>query len=451
MINFKEKARTFFDSYLYPICIAIVVFTCHTFSLEHLGVLLLFCSMLVGLILCTDIRVAIAPLFLITFTVSYKSFLAGNIGSVSFLVVAILALIMLFVGVTFNIIHNKKAHFIKSAYKSKLFWGIVVLCGGFLLNGFFNFRDYKAINLTFALLLIFFFAIAFFVFYIGLDEREGNVEYLIFVLYVTSILLIAEMIVLYIRDAIFINGEIIKESLILGWGVWNNVGGLLTMLIPIHFYYASTKKRGYVFYGTAILTYVTILFTLSRSSLLFATIIFAICVIITCIKGVNTKINRIITVGLAVVAIIGIIALWDKLSTTLSSYLNQGFNDNGRFELYKHGVDNFLSHPIFGGGFGSCLEDNFGHGIEPNRYHNTIIEMLAACGIIGFGAYVFHRYQTVKLFIQAKKDESTIFLALTILALLLTSLLDNHFFNLYTTMYYSVILCVIEKYQSTNK
>ena len=125
----------------------------------------------------------------------------------------------------------------------------------------------------------------------------------------------------------------------------------------------------------------------------------------------------------------------DKISSLLGSYISQGFGDNGRFELYKHGIENFLSHPIFGGGFGSCIEDNFGHGIEPNRYHNTIIELLATCGLMGFGAYIFHRYQTIRLIWKRKANDCVIFLGLVILGLLLTSLLDNHFFNIYPSMY----------------
>jgi hypothetical protein len=127
------------------------------------------------------------------------------------------------------------------------------------------------------------------------------------------------------------------------------------------------------------------------------------------------------------------------------SYINQGFNSNGRLDLYKHGLENFITHPIFGGGFDSCLEDNFGHGIDPNRYHNTIIELLATCGVVGFGAYCYHRYQTIKLFIKKKSNLSCIFLGICALALLLTSLLDNHIFNLYPTMYYSIILVALGK------
>ena len=443
----KKRLCSFFDSYYYPPCVALIVFLCHTFSIELVGILLLFLSIAISVIVCNDLRVIISPLLFVTFIVSYKTYLNGNLGSYSFLTIVIISLCLFFSSVSAHFIINKKWSNLKYLPKSKLFWGIVSISLAFLLNGFFNFANYKAINITFALLLVFFLAFAFFLLYLGLNERKDTLEYLIFVLYMASIILILEMIVLFLRDAQFVDGKIVKESLIVGWGAWNNVGGMLTMLLPVHFYYASTKKHSYIFYGTAILTYLCIVLTLSRSSLLFASIISVICVILICFKGHNVKVNRIITACIAVVGICGVIILWDKISNILSSYLNQGFGDNGRFDLYKHGFENFISHPIFGGGFGSCAEDNFGHGIEPNRYHNTIIELIATCGIAGLGAYIYHRYQAVKLFIEKKKDFSVWFIGLAVLSLLLTSLLDNHIFNLYPTMYYAFILCVLEKHK----
>lgn len=445
MTKVKERLVSFFDGYLYPVCLALVIFACHTLSLEFLALTLIFISMAIALIVCDDMKALISPTLYVIFCFSYKTFLSGALGSVGFLIVAIICLCLFGGGITYNLTVNKKLHRLKDLPKSNLFWGICILSIAFLLNGFFAFNSYQGINIGFAILLCFFLLFMYCVFYIGLNERKDTVEYLMYVLYIASLILVAEMIVLISRDAIFINGQIIKESLIVGWGSWNNIGGMLAILLPIHFYYACVKKRGYIFYATAILTYISIVFTLSRASLLFATVISAICIVLICIKSECLRTNRIITVCGAFFALIGIILLWNKLSTTLSSYFNQSLGDNGRFALYKHGIENFLSHPIFGGGFGSCAEDFFGHGIEPNRYHNTVIELLATCGIVGFGAYVFHRYQTLKLFWRKRNHLSVVFLALTILSLLLTSLLDNHFFNLYPTMYYAIILCVIEK------
>lgn len=447
MAILKEKAISFFESRYYPIAVALAVFIGHTFSIELFSIILVFGSAYAALLLCDDLRASIAPIFMVTFSFSYKTFQSGWLGSLSFAIIAISAVVILFACFFLHIILRKKHTGLKELIRSKLFWGVIALSTSLLLNGFFNFSEYKPINIVFALLLTICFTLFFCLFQLGLKERKDTVQYLIYILYVVSLLMVAQMIVLLLRDAIIVDGSIVKESLIVGWGAWNNIGGMLSMLLPVHFYYAATKKHSYIFYGTALLSYLAIVFTLSRSSLLFSTLIMVICIVIICIKSKNVLVNRIITVCLVTIGIVGIILLWSKLSAILASYLNQGFSDNGRFDLYKHGIDNFLSHPIFGGGFASCPEDEFGHGIEPNRYHNTIIEMMATCGIAGLGAYLFHRYQTIRLFWKKRKSYSTVFLMLVVASLLLTSLLDNHFFNLYPTMYYAVILCVVEKCQ----
>jgi O-antigen ligase len=151
------------------------------------------------------------------------------------------------------------------------------------------------------------------------------------------------------------------------------------------------------------------------------------------------------TLIIAFFALIAVIILWKKITGILGDYINRGFDDNGRFEMYLHGLKNFLSHPIFGGGFYSsyATEHMFIHFL-PYRYHNTLIQMLATCGIFGFSSYLFHRFQTVKLFISKKKI-STLFIALCIGTMLLGSLLDNHFFNIYPAIIYSTMLMAVEK------
>ena len=446
MERLKTNLLSFFNGYFYPLFVAFLVFIGHTFSLEIIALCIIFASAIVSMLICDDLRATISLFLMTLFTFSFKTYKSGWLASASFAVFASILLLSLIAGVVIHLVLKKKKQQLLTALKSPLLLGIAILSLSFLLNGFFNFSEYLAINAIFAILLTVFLAVVYIIFSAGLNKNRDTIDYLMYTLYIVSILLILQMLVLLIRDAsYFPDGSIDKNTLILGWGMWNNIGGMLTMLLPVHFYLSATKKHGFIFYFTAVLTYITIVFTLSRSSLLFATIISVLCVVIICIKGQNVRINRIITAALAVVALFGVILLWDKLSSLLSSYINQGFSDNGRFEMYKHGLNNFLSHPIFGGGFGSCIEDNFGHGIEPNRYHNTIIELLATCGIVGFGAYVFHRYQTVKLYWARKKSLKCTFLFISILALLLTSLLDNHFFNLYPTMYYVIMLCVIEK------
>ena len=142
------------------------------------------------------------------------------------------------------------------------------------------------------------------------------------------------------------------------------------------------------------------------------------------------------------IGILFIIVFHEKIFNILNDYINRGIDDNGRFEIYSFGMDKFLSHPIFGCGFySSPYSTNFG---IPFLYHNTFVQLLASCGVVGLLGYLFHRYQTLVIIFEKIKSGS-IFLSLCILALLITSLLDVHLFSLYPTIYYSILLLAIEK------
>jgi hypothetical protein len=79
----------------------------------------------------------------------------------------------------------------------------------------------------------------------------------------------------------------------------------------------------------------------------------------------------------------------------------------------------------------------------PARYHNTYVQLLASCGSVGFFAYVYHRYDTLRMVFKEQNIEKY-FLNLCISGLLLTSLLDCHFFNFGPGLTYSILLLLME-------
>ena len=118
----------------------------------------------------------------------------------------------------------------------------------------------------------------------------------------------------------------------------------------------------------------------------------------------------------------------------------------GRLEIYQNGWQLFQEHPVFGTGFYSCSAYKWGtaDSFIPGRWHNTIIQILASCGTVGIIAYLVHRAQTLWLLFRRLNFEK-LMIALSVAALLLTSLLDCHFFNLGPGLLYSVLLCFAEK------
>ena len=445
---FKEKSSAFLNGIYYPILVFFSVLISHTFSVEIIGIVVLGATAGLGFLVCDNTRFLISPLIMFSLMFSEKTISSGKFITKPYLLAIILFIVFLLAVIVAHFVIYKKSIDCKGLLKSKLFYGFVALCSAFLLNGFFNFDEYVFGNIIFAVALIVSFGVVFFLIHTNMNKDGKTKSYLFFVLYLVSILATIQFFLAFISQIRFDNGEIVKESVKFGWGMWNNMGGLLAFLLPVHFYYASTVKRyGIIFYGTGAISYLAIVLTLSRSSLLVSTGIIGICALVSCFFGENKKINRIITGAIAVVGVAGIIILWDKISNILGDYLSRGLDDNGRFDIYKRGLENFLNNPIFGGGFHSAVAQEFEFvSFMPDRYHNTLIQMMGTCGIVGLLAYLYHRYETVKLFIS-KKSLYSAFCGLCILALLLTSLLDNHFFNIYPCFIYSIILAVVDKEQ----
>ncbi len=450
MNNLKKAASSFLEGYYYPVFIALTVLIGHLFSCEFFALSIIFLTVLSGFLLCDTLKFLISPFFMALFTVSQKSVEEGKFYSSSFkIAIIICSVVFLGFAVAHFIIYRRKV-VISEFLKSKLFYGYILMSASFLLNGFFFFEGYTAGNITYALALVATLCLSFAFFAVNLDFTEDVRKYFIYVLYISSLLIVIEFFALFAGQIRFRDGEIVKESVLIGWGLCNNVGAMMAILLPVHFYLAAYKKRGYIFYATGVLSYIAIVLSLSRASLLVATFLIGICAVAVCFIGPNKKQNRIITASLAFVAIVGIILLWGKISKVFGDYLRRGFDDNGRFEIWRYGLNEFVHHPIFGAGFYSEYPLNPRPApFLPYRYHNTVIQLLATCGIFGFLSYAFHRFQTVKLFLS-KKSGLSLFLALCLSGLLLTSLLDNHMFNLYPCVYYSLILLIFEKTEANS-
>ena len=446
MSKFKSYAKWFLDSYYYPLLVFITALLTHTFSIEPFGIAVLALSAGLGFLLCEDLRFFISPLIMFILMFSQESVASGIFYKTPYLIAIVCFAIYLFALFIAYIVINRKKLDLSIIKKSKLFLSTAILCGAFLLNGFFNFDEYVFGNVVFALVMVISLGAIFFLFRISIKKDASTKNYLMYVLYLISMLVTLQLFISFAGQIRFVDGGIEKESILLGWGMWNNVGGMLSLLLPVHFYFATTSKRfGYLFYGTGLLSYLAIVLSLSRSSLLVSTFIIVVCALVSCFAGENKKVNRIITAGIAFVGVLGIIVLWDKISGILSDYLSRGFDDNGRFDIYKRGWYNFLDNPVFGGGFHSVVaQEHEFIPFLPDRCHNTVIQLLSTCGIVGLLAYAFHRFQTITLFIK-KRSIFTLFCALCVASLLFTSLLDNHLFNIYPGFVYSIILAVVDK------
>jgi O-antigen ligase len=249
---------------------------------------------------------------------------------------------------------------------------------------------------------------------------------------------------------VVVNGVINRDFIYTGWGIHNNLGFLLAMMIPSAFFLAAKYRRGWI--GTVVgsVFLIFVFLTCSRSSILGGCLVYGLCVGLMLHYAKNRRHNTIALVIVLSASALIILLFHDSLYLLFSDLLQMGADPSHRNLIYAEGLKLFADKPILGNSFFSpgyqpwdwATLDGFS-SVFPPRWHNTVIHLLASCGIVGLLAYCFHRWQTIRLFLDKACKENN-FLGCSVLVLIACSLLDCHFFNIAPVLIYSMILTVAE-------
>ena len=444
-----EKMRSFFMGRTYPLIVGALVLIGSISGLEYFLNFIVTALVVTSLVVSDSVKPLLMPLCTYVFQISLPHapkyptysdyYITGWRLPVSIVIIASVVF-----AVVFFIVKNKiyKRVGIKN---NPILIPLAVLSLAFLTNGILG-GAWVSGNLLYALINIGVFAFVFLIIYHGFSEEEETGELVSYVTYLTlliSFILIGELGHLFLTsDSIFIDGSINKVGVALGWGIWNLVGVSISMLIPMLFYGAMTEKYPWLYFGAATASYIASVLTMSRNALVFATLAYGACVIISCFVGKNKRVFRVIlATGIALV-IIAVILLFGKIRAVLGDYFERGFSDNGRYALWRAAFDNFLSAPVFGKGFLGFDVDTSVFGPLPKQAHNTIFQLLSATGLFGFFAYAYYRFKTAVAVVRRPSLKKTM-MALGILVILGGSLLDNFVFNIYPMFYYNVLLALI--------
>ncbi len=333
--------------------------------------------------------------------------------------------------------------------ESKLRLGIVLMTAAFLLNGVFS-DGYVIKDLPFGLLM----ALSFFIFYIfffnTMRTDEDTAPYAAYILVLTSAVIFLQLCKIFIFDGVIKDGSIDKDVLIAGWGMSNNIGGMLGMFFPACFYLAYRARRfGWVYYLLAFVFFFGVCLTLSRTSVLVSGVIFvAAAILLMAAKSPVRKFVRIFNAVAAVAGIVALAVLWDKVREVFAVFFERGFSDSGRFDIWESGLRNFLRAPVFGVGFYEPIMPDWSYEIEnwifPDMYHNIFVQMLASCGVVGAVALCVHLAQVVFAVKKRPCGESLFYIAV-LLGMLGMSMLDNHLFHVFPAAAYSVFLLLSER------
>lgn len=338
--------------------------------------------------------------------------------------------------------------------KRKLLSGMLLLGGAYVLAGAFSgyYFDRGGFNLLFGFLQ---FAAVFFLYFLMtacVDWERAPRDYFAWLGIMMGFLLLGELAWIYISRGVVVDGEIIRKRIITGWGHYNNIGAMLLMAMPFAFQLACVRKRGWIWYlvGTAFL--LGVFATCSRNSILFGVAIYGLCCLLWLLRSRDRR-----TALICILAVVGgalalLLLLRAQVVRLFWDMISRGAESDGRIDMYRSAMEQFLDHPIFGGSFypneyeneyAFLTVDAFS-AFFPHRWHNTPLQILASCGVVGLAAYSVHRIQTLRLLWKAPTTEN-LSIGLSVLALLLTSLLDCHFFNIGPTLVYSMALAFLEK------
>lgn len=337
--------------------------------------------------------------------------------------------------------------------KRALLPGMLALCVGYLLSGLGS-AQLVAIgpkNLLFSLIQ----AVSVIVFYFVLTGLvkwdKAPAGYLAWTGMCVGYVLLAELIFIYFRFGVIQNGVIERTLIYTGWGHYNNIGALLAMMIPFPFFLTGKGKYTGRFYISGLVFLAGVLFTCSRGSMVVGVVAYLTSYTISLLHSRRARANIAIHVFTALV-ILGIFIVYhDDLLRLFRELLGRGLHPGKRDEDYAAGWQQFLNDPIFGATFYPVDETIYSWSTSaefvaffPPRWHNTILQMLASCGVVGLAAYLFHRAQTLWLFLHHFAGKK-MFAFVSMLTLLATSMVDCHFFNVGPVLFYSAMLAFVEK------
>ncbi len=220
----------------------------------------------------------------------------------------------------------------------------------------------------------------------------------------------------------------------------NTGAAIMLIALPMTFYLIYVYKYGFLYYILLVAEVFAMIMTYSRAALVVAIPGTVLVSFILCFKNKTGKLGYWITFGILMsVALAFTITYKETVVKTVLSLFEDG-SDSGRIELWAVGFENWKKHPIFGLGMWFLPR----HGNWYYSFHCTPLTYLYSGGLVGFIAYAYHRYKTVRLVFTAKLNSKRVFLALAVLATLLNALLDLGMTNPFHLLYYSTMIGLIE-------
>ncbi|MBN3489951.1 O-antigen ligase family protein [Acholeplasma equirhinis] len=341
-------------------------------------------------------------------------------------------------------------HFIKFKIEfnfGKLGLGLSILAGAYLLSIIGYLMDSKPFDMSILMIssmgLIY---LALYLFY-RITNEKPFLEYIFRTMLYLSIVVILQtftMMIFYYIDHLDYGSfiDILKLAiderwgyevdgfyvrLNVGWGVGNNIGGVLAMLLPINMYFLFKDKKvlhKVLQFGLMLVSLVTIVLTTSRGAYL-GVLAFGLIFLYAIFKYVKIdyrKYKKQLIIGGSILLLIAI-PLFIYMLDFFIGFMQTNSFLNGREEDWTDAIKYFLESPIFGKSWYSDVWENNSF----RSYHNTILHTLATMGLVGLLALIYHHFELVKLFIK-KWGFKTLVVAGVLIVTHVHGLVDNTYY-----------------------
>lgn len=458
-----KLVASFLSSRFYPFISAALIIACYYASLDIISIIYIGITGTLIFLFLDDVSPIITNILFLAVFISYKNTPnSGRGDSYYYLQLQILIPVCI---IAATLIASMIFRFVLNCVQGKfkftpIFFGLCALSVTFIMNGVLG-EKYNLLDLMFGVSLTLLFLGLFALFKDSVIPDGKTFERIALSFTAFSVLLVIELIVAYCTiDGLFEDGSIVRRKLIFGWGSYTAYGAYVVMCLPAVVYLAGKYKYGFPLTLYSFVLFVTTVMCFCRQAMVCAVVVYPVCLIILLVKGKN-RIANLLIIAAALIAAIVVAGLYqdyvfDFFKTIFANVKNSDgeLNGSGRMKLYREAIAHYKRNPIFGIGFYYISDysgnSKIGFSLIPRMYHNTILQMMGACGTFGIIAYAVHRVQTVICYFKKVTIERT-FIALTILSLLIVSLLDTHIFNIYPTMMYSFLLSVLVKSQGEKK
>ncbi len=457
---FVSGMDTFFVSNRYLFLLGALTVMANAFSLE-LAVYGIFAAIIVYLCLFGKDFLPIIPILICCYIVpsrannpgKYTDTVFSGAGGIAITVMVILMIAAVLFRLVLDPELGQKA-LLKT--KRKLLPGILALGLTYVLGGMGSghYFDRGTANLVFGITEFAAIGLLYFLLTSGVKWDEAPELWFSRVCVTWGFILVAEILVMYLQARPFAGGELNRNVLFTGWGNYNCMGALLTMMIPFAFHLATVRKPTWLYSNVAALFLAAVILTCSRTSLVIAICIYVVCMIYLFLKTTRrwscVAVNAIAFGGAFLYLLI---FRYDLLMEYLDIFTITR-SIGSRLDGFVAGIQQFLDAPILGGGFFPVEYDleiwattDAVTSFFPAFWHNTPIQLLATCGILGLAAYCWHRWQTIQL-LAKKHTIQNVYIYLSIIAMLLMSLFDCHLFKIGPTIIYSMALAFVEKQEN---